>query len=229
MKQLKDLLNVQNLLWLALALALIGSLRHLAYIFAGVDGSQFAGWLQAIAIDAGLFALAYSMRSRKAEGRGVKVIWFGIAMFTGISIYGNLAYGFIKTTGALPAWITLTKPYVLAATLPVLVLYLAELISDNRQYSEQQASKAAEQDERPKPPKRQPVFKPKTKQAAIERLVAYYRDNPEASLNDAGQVINRSKTTVSNYLTELEEAGKIHRNGDGVEILNSTNGNGVMK
>jgi hypothetical protein len=58
-------IRVEYLLWLSLVLALAGSLKHLAGIFASIDGNTVMGWLQAIAIDAGLFALAYSIRSVK--------------------------------------------------------------------------------------------------------------------------------------------------------------------
>jgi 5-methylcytosine-specific restriction endonuclease McrA len=128
--------NVQNLLWLALVLALAGSLKHLAAIFASIDGSTFMGLLQAIAIDAGLFALSFSLRGRKAEKRGLKVLWLGIFLFTAISVYGNFAYGLLATGEELPAWIVASRPVLLAASLPILVLYLAELISDNKLFSD---------------------------------------------------------------------------------------------
>lgn len=59
--------TVQNLLWLALTLALLGSLRHLAEMFASIDGNHIYGYLSAIAVDAGLFSLSYSLKVRKAE------------------------------------------------------------------------------------------------------------------------------------------------------------------
>lgn len=135
--------DVNNLLWLALALALAGSLKHLAAIFASVDGNHLLGWLQAVAIDTGLFALAYSIRLRKAAHRSVKPLWFGVTIFTVISVYGNLAYGLLETNGHLPVWIVVTKPIVLAASLPILVLFLSELLSDDRQHAVQEAEKAA--------------------------------------------------------------------------------------
>lgn len=57
------------------------------------------------------------------------------------------------------------------------------------------------------------------KQEAMAALLAFYRSNPLASLSEAGQAIERSKATVSNYLSELEQAGTVHRNGNGVEVL----------
>jgi len=133
----------QLLLWLALVLALAGSLKHLAHIFASVDGDALMGWLQAVAIDAGLFALAYSIRIRKASRRSIKPLWFGVVLFSGISIYGNLAYGLVSLNGALPQWIVSSRPYVLAGSLPILVLFLAELLSDDRQHEQKEAAKIA--------------------------------------------------------------------------------------
>jgi hypothetical protein len=66
--------DVQYLLWLALILALVGSLKHLAAIFASIDGNIAFGWLQAVAIDAGLFALAYSIKVRKVDGK-TALVW----------------------------------------------------------------------------------------------------------------------------------------------------------
>ena len=58
-----------------------------------------------------------------------------------------------------------------------------------------------------------------SKQQALDALLAFYRSNPKASLNEAAQIIERSKATVSNHLNELEKAGLIQRNGSGVEVL----------
>lgn len=57
------------------------------------------------------------------------------------------------------------------------------------------------------------------KQLALNALLNFYRSNPDASLNEAGAAIERSKGTVSNYLNELEQAGLIYRNGQGVEVI----------
>lgn len=56
------------------------------------------------------------------------------------------------------------------------------------------------------------------KQQALNALLSFYRSNPNASLGEAAQAIERSKGTVSNYLNELEQAGLIHRNGNGIEV-----------
>lgn len=57
------------------------------------------------------------------------------------------------------------------------------------------------------------------KQEAISRMLSIYAANPDASLREVGQQIERSAETVRGYLTELEEAGRIHKNGSGVMVL----------
>lgn len=139
-KQLK--FSVEWLLWLALILALGGSLKHLASVFASVDGNAPLGWVQAVAIDAGVFALAYQIRIRRKERHSTKRLWLGVFAFTGISVYGNLAYGLQALNNSLPDWISATKPVVLAATLPLLVLFLAELLGDDREHAKELARPA---------------------------------------------------------------------------------------
>lgn len=213
-----NLLNVHSLLWMALVLALAGSLKHLATVFAGVDGNQFLGWLQAVAIDAGVLGLSYSLRGRKTNRRSVKPLWLGISLFTGISIYGNLTYGLQHTIGNLPYWITATRPYVLAATLPVLVLYLAEILSDDRQAAIETATVKTVNDQR-KPakstgntaiasPSKKALAtvndnKRQTKESRKRQLSILYRQNPDVTVTDLARQLTVSRGTIRNYAAEL--------------------------
>lgn len=54
---------------------------------------------------------------------------------------------------------------------------------------------------------------------AINAMLAIYEADPHASLRDVGEQIERSPETVRGYLAELERAGRIHKNGHGVEVL----------
>jgi hypothetical protein len=56
------------------------------------------------------------------------------------------------------------------------------------------------------------------KTGALNTLVSYLGANPDATLTAAGEHIGRSRQTVSNYLDELEAAGRISRNGGGVKV-----------
>lgn len=218
--KISRLFSVQSLLWLALILALVGSLKHLASIFASIDGDTFMGWLQAIAIDAGLFALAYSIKVRKVAKRSTKPLWLGVILFSGISIYGNLAYGLFASSGNLPQWIVVTRPYILAGSLPILVLFLSELLSDDRQHANEQAAKEAKKLAKqatndsgntttlPGNLARVNAAKSATKQAKIEQLAGILATNPEATNTELANILDVSRGTIRNYKTELGMNGK---------------------
>lgn len=54
---------------------------------------------------------------------------------------------------------------------------------------------------------------------AMEMLLTFVAEHPDASLSRIGQHIDRSKTTVSNYVRELEETGQLRRNGEGWQLM----------
>ncbi|RME79665.1 MAG: hypothetical protein D6784_00395 [Chloroflexi bacterium] len=208
---MKRITNVQNLLWASLLLALAGSLRHLAATFASIDGNELLGWLQAVAIDAGLFALAYSIRQRKAARRSTKPLWFGVTLFSGISIYGNLSYGLLAENGTLPAWIAVSRPYILAGSLPVLVLFLSELLSDDRQHAAEiaqrearKAAKKAESDSKfPADLEVANAARFANKEAKKQRLAELYQQWPGGTVTEYAKLLGVSRATVRNYASEL--------------------------
>ncbi len=53
----------------------------------------------------------------------------------------------------------------------------------------------------------------------IMALLAYYAKDPQSTYTQAANEIGVSRQTIANYLDELEEAGAIHRNGQGVQVL----------
>lgn len=57
------------------------------------------------------------------------------------------------------------------------------------------------------------------KTEAMDILLRFVDDNPDASLSRIGQHIDRSKTTVSNYVRELEKNGRLQRNGEGWQVV----------
>jgi hypothetical protein len=225
--------SVQSLLWLALLLALAGSLRHVAHTFTSIDANVAWGWVQAVAVDAGLFALAIGVTQRRRVGRATLALWGGVVLFSAISIYANLAYG-LAYTSALPDWVTVTRPYVLAGALPVLVLYLAEIAGGDVSYAIAEAEKERKRQERQAERERQQdvsianvselpdtlalARETRRRQAeqAVSHLVAFYGDNPTATQAEAGMAVARSRQWVSGQLARLEQAGVIERNGNGV-------------
>jgi FtsZ-binding cell division protein ZapB len=56
------------------------------------------------------------------------------------------------------------------------------------------------------------------RQARLDTLLAFLSNNPHASLTQAAAGIGASRQTVSNYVSELNEAGKLSKNGHGWEV-----------
>ncbi len=57
------------------------------------------------------------------------------------------------------------------------------------------------------------------KHAALNDLLNVYQDDPRLSYAEAGRAVGRSKAWVASALGELETAGRVHRNGGGVEVI----------
>lgn len=242
MKKARRLEIIPLVLWLTLALAMVGSLTHTAWAFATLEGGNLTvGYIQAVAVDLGLFALAFSIQKRRRQRRPTWTLWAGVGLFSGISAYANLLHG-LAFQGRLPlsgwAWLASLRPFILSGVLPLLVLYLSEIVSSDVQHAVQQAERERKRAERlaarrPSTSEQPDAFPYDIEQAraqalerrrlskdqALERLLDFLADHPDASLSEAGRHIGRSKTTVSNYLNELEESGRIRRNGQGIEVL----------
>ena len=114
--------------WLAYLLAMVASVSHVAWAFNTLEAdglSKLFGWLAALAVDTGLAALAYAIQQRRQAGRGVRSLWLGVLLFAGISGYANLAHALYWQER------TLLHAFLLSATLPLLVLYLGDIVSSD--------------------------------------------------------------------------------------------------
>jgi hypothetical protein len=58
-----------------------------------------------------------------------------------------------------------------------------------------------------------------TKQARIDKMLSIYRDDPFTSPSTIAEAVGVSRQTVYKYLSELEETGAVHNNGEGVKVL----------
>ena len=57
------------------------------------------------------------------------------------------------------------------------------------------------------------------KRRLLDALLTLYMDDPLLGVKDAATQISVSRQTIYNYLDELETTGRIHRNGQGIEVL----------
>lgn len=218
----------QVLMWIALILALAGSLRHVAYTFTSIDGGRIWGFVQAVAVDVGLFALVLGITQRRRVHRPTRLLWLGIGLFSAISVYANLAYGLTFTLDSVPDWIVHSKPWVLAATLPVLVMYLAEVAGTDVSYM----IKLAEREQRKAERKltvdtETPIDQArrvKAEQDSLQvderrrQLVGILAEQPHIGATALAERLGVSRTTVYKDLDALADEGTISRNGQGYKV-----------
>jgi hypothetical protein len=53
----------------------------------------------------------------------------------------------------------------------------------------------------------------------LDSLLTLYLDNPNMGVTEAARTLNLSRQTVYTYLDQLQATGRIHRNGNGVEVV----------
>lgn len=57
-----------------------------------------------------------------------------------------------------------------------------------------------------------------SKEDALDAVLVFIADNPDASLSAIGRGIGKSKSSAGNYVNELLLTGKLHKNGEGLEV-----------
>jgi len=63
------------------------------------------------------------------------------------------------------------------------------------------------------------VSKRERKAAVLDAMLDIYLDNPETGATAVAGRLGIGRSTVYGYLTELEQSGKVRRNGNGVRVL----------
>jgi hypothetical protein len=53
----------------------------------------------------------------------------------------------------------------------------------------------------------------------LDSLLTLYLDNPNMGVTEAARTLNLSRQTVYTYLEQLQQSGRIHRNGLGIEVI----------
>jgi predicted transcriptional regulator len=239
---IQKLFTVQALLWLALVLALVGSLRHVAWGFSTLEqGDLTAGYIQAIAVDIGLFALAIGIQQHRKQGRRSIGLWAGVVLFSGVSTYANLLHGLVYAAPiALQGWdwLIFARPFVLSAVLPILVVYLSEIAASDVNYAAQVAERERKATERkltrevsittgidasPEQAEYARTVKAEqdtaNKNERLKTIVDTLRVKPDTGATQLAEQLNVSRTTVYNYLDELVDNGRVHKNGDGYKVV----------
>ncbi len=61
--------------------------------------------------------------------------------------------------------------------------------------------------------------KKRDKEQALNAVLTYLNANSTASLNDIAQAVECSKGSAFNYVSELQQAGRLYKNGNGWEVV----------
>lgn len=144
------IVSLNTLLYVALILALLSSLNHVALAFATTNGNNWIeAYVSAVAIDLGLLALAAGINKRKISQRTTWTLWGGVVVFSIISTYANWLSGIIHVmplapdVGSIGKWLVSLRPILLSGVLPLLVIYLSEIVSGNYQLELTEAQRQA--------------------------------------------------------------------------------------
>lgn len=195
---IKKFFTINTLLYLALIMALVASLKHVAYAFSTTNGSDWIeSYISAITIDLGLLALAAAIAYRARIKRSTWPMWMGVLLFSLISTYANWLSGIVHVTpitvqvGRLGEWLINLRPIILSAVLPILVIYLSEIVSHDHQADILQAEKEAQREAR------------KQKQPANGKFIPGDLDSLELANEKRFQTMEERRE----YVAELLEQG----------------------
>lgn len=219
---------IPYLLWVALAGAMIGSIQHVAWSFASLSGGNMTfGYIQAGAVDIGILALAYGVQIRKRVKRSTRRLWVGVVVFSLVSTYANLLYGLAHLSdigvGPIADW----RPYVLSAVLPLMVIYLSEVVSEDVQHAVEEAEKERKREQRrqERDVSTDEAVTPDVdmeKERALDIMHKALTEDPDISKTQLAKLIGKSRGTVYNYLDELEQSGRLD-----TDTVAQSNGNRV--
>jgi hypothetical protein len=195
-----------------------------AFAFTTVNGNDWVeAYLSAIAIDVGLLALAAGINRRKSQKRSVTMLWIGIALFSLISVYANWLAGMVHVSqlsanvDGFSAFLANLRPILLSSVLPLLVIYLSEVATDNEVYAQAQEAKAqkraakqrlanevASDDGNLSDVNSQRIA---SKQQKVAQLAGLLATTPDATNGELAEQLRVSESTIRNYKAELATNG----------------------
>ena len=127
------------LLWAALLATLAGTLYNTTWAFSTVNaGNMTFGFVQAVAADLGLVALAATLAERRARSERVTWLWVAVGGFVAVSTYASYLHSYAQAT-PLDAPLSALRPALLGAFLPLMLFALVEVVSHARRASAREA------------------------------------------------------------------------------------------
>lgn len=209
-------------LWSAVCLALLGSLNGVAYAFSTVDAQQMLGplpwaWIKAGAVDIGFLALAAGIQYRRRRGASTAWLWASAFFFLTISSYANLIFGKMHQVELELGYWAEVRAVPLAAFLPVMVLVLVEIATSYQAQAIAKGQTGEESRGQGKLENQQLPDIANCDEIDVGILRALASD-PDATQAEIGQVVGRSRGTISRRLQGMAERGLVKRTEDGYVV-----------
>lgn len=242
-------MNANRLLWLALTLTLLASLAHSAASFGRLEVggplpilTTLGPWLaiaEALAIDAGLAAVVWSVRERSRRGQSSGWQWCGVVIFAAVSLFTNVDHGLAVVGAGQPVaatWAALAlydkvRVIVLSAALPAVVVFLSAALElaaegDEAPTTTSTTSTTTGNDKRPaRAPKSATSGRTRERSSGkaptdAERsaLIQAAQRSPDASIADLGRSLGVPRQTVSRWVGGLSRAGELARTDNGWHV-----------
>lgn len=207
-------------------------------------GDQWVAIVAALSVDGGIASLSYAWGWKRRTGQGARGTVAVLAFLMLLSTFANLSHAVAVATGqtvtlstfATLDLYTLVKVLLLSASLPIVAFSLGELLSADDTHTAVHAQRMANTERKaerarvrevqttegggtfPAPiehARRVKVERDRTRKAdALNAMVEHLDTQPDAPVSELVTLTGRSRTTIYNYLRELEQSGRIaHRNG----------------
>lgn len=232
--------NLRLLMWVSLLFALGGSLKHVAWSFSTLEGMDIvSGYLQAIAVDLGMLSLAVGIAHRRRMNRKTLAVWIGASGFALISVYANLLHGAaFQSPVHAPGWELLLplRPVLLSAVLPLLALYLTEVVGDDENYimvTNEEAGRVQDRIDALQAENKSlyaqiqaqaqmineaPARKVLPKADLIAGMLEVWKTRPDITNRELAETLGVDPARTSTVTRELVEQGTIHKNGKVVVV-----------
>jgi hypothetical protein len=231
---------------ISLLALLIYTFAHTGALMARYVEPSTVGYVAAFGVEAAVVSLSLRIGELRRSGQNPFFFLFVLVSVVIVSAVANISEGFHAFQGQPLMLSTVRELDLMQAVIGVaatglvslIVLALSEIIGTDVSVAVQQAEKERRKAERDvtrqvSDIEQKGTFpadiaqaraalaeqREHTKAEALNALVHFYAVNPNASLSQAGRAVGRAKSTIASYLDELEQAGRISRNGDGIQIL----------
>ncbi len=232
---------------LSLIALLIYTLQHTGSLLAHYVEPVAIGYIAAFGIEAAVVSLSLRIGDLRRSNKNTTFFLAVLVAVVIVSALANIAEGFRTIQGEPLTLTNIQKLDVaqaiigLSATglISLIVLALSEIIGTDVNLAVQIAERERKASERAltrqtlsQPTNAQPELSTDEqtpsvkansgspdKQQTIDALLNILTQQPNIPVTELAKAVGRSRTTVYSYLDELEQAGRLQRDNDGIHII----------